>query len=151
MSKQDISKMMGERSPLNTPPREPVQPASFYDTPPQVPVEEVTPLKVVERKNKRTVQPNDRTVRANGTTERSDRTVTHNNDEASVLYELKEGVQDDKRPTERYSFEIFTNQKQQIEDLQYQYKRKTGKKLPSSRIIREALSEYLKKALKALE
>jgi hypothetical protein len=67
------------------------------------------------------------------------------------LQEIKEGVKDEKRPTERYSFEIYTDQKQKIEDLQYQYKKKTGKRLSASRILREALEVYLKQALSALK
>ena len=64
--------------------------------------------------------------------------------QTSVLQEIKEGVKDERRPTERYSFEIYTDQKQKIEDLQYQYKKKTGKRLSASRILREALEVYLK-------
>lgn len=89
--------------------------------------------------NNRTVTPNERTVTPNGFLERS-----------SVLSELEEGVRETKRDTERYSFEIFTDQIGDIEDLQYRYKKKTGRKLSSSRIIREALDEYLKKAEEAL-
>jgi len=96
----------------------------------------------------RTVKPNERTERANATTERLNRTVDI---QTSVLQEIKEGVKDEKRPTERYSFEIYTDQKQKIEDLQYQYKKKTGKRLSASRILREALEVYLKQALSALK
>src|SRR5690242_12489362 len=85
-----------------------------------------------DRSNERTSKPNAQTARS------------------SVLNELEEGVQEDKRATERYSFEIYSDLIAKIEDIQYQYKKKTGKKLSASRIIREALEEYLQKAEKAL-
>jgi hypothetical protein len=87
----------------------------------------------------RTVTPNERTVQPNGTTERS-----------TVLTELEEGVNEAKRSTERYSFEIFTDMKEKIEDIQYRYKKKTGKKLSASRIIREALEVYFQKIEEAI-
>jgi hypothetical protein len=108
--------------------------------------EAVTPVDMYQRD--RTEKANERTERANATTERIDRTVDI---QTSVLQEIKEGVKDEKRPTERYSFEIYTDQKQKIEDLQYQYKKKTGKRLSASRILREALEVYLKQALSALK
>ena len=76
----------------------------------------------------RTSTPNERTVQPNGDDERS-----------SVLTELEEGVRESKRPTERYSFEIYVDMKEKIEDIQYQYKKKTGKKLSASRIIRRMI------------
>jgi hypothetical protein len=75
--------------------------------------------------------PNERTAQPNGDSEQS-----------SVLTELEEGVRESKRPTERYSFEIYVDMKEKIEDIQYRYKKKTGKKLSASRIIREALEVY---------
>jgi hypothetical protein len=86
----------------------------------------------------RTVEPNAPTERLERTPERSNRTV---------LDELEAGVAEDRRRTERYSFEIYADQKQLIEELQYQYKKRTGKNLSKSRIIRESLNEYLKKLL----
>ena len=56
-------------------------------------------------------------------------------------------IETNKRPTERYSFEIYTDQKQKIRDLQYQYEKRMGKRLSSSRIIREAIEMYLENAL----
>jgi hypothetical protein len=67
-----------------------------------------------------------------------------------VLIELEEGVRETKRPTERYSFEIYTDMKEKIEDIQYQYKKKTGRKLSASRIIREALEVYFQKIEEAI-
>jgi len=121
MNKDKLKELLKKRNPLVE--REAVKPVDLY---------------------KRTVKPTVRTERANGATERLDKQV-------SVLDEIKEGVKDDKRPTERYSFEIYTDQKGKIEDLQYQYKKKTGKRLSASRILREALEVYLKQALSALK
>ena len=130
MTKQDkLKEMLTKRNPLLDTKREAVTPVDMYT-------------------KDRTVKPNERTERANATTERLDRTVDI---QTSVLQEIKEGVKDEKRPTERYSFEIYTDQKQKIEDLQYQYKKKTGKRLSASRILREALEVYLKQALTALK
>lgn len=109
--------------------------------------EAIEPVNLYQVKEK-TEKPNERTERANDTTERLDRTVKL---QTSVLEEIKEGIKDDKRPTERYSFEIYTDQKQEIEDLQYRYKKKTGNKLSASRIIREALEVYLKQAISTLK
>jgi len=129
MTKQDkLKAMLKARNPLLETKREAVTPVDLYKD--------------------RTEKPNERTERANATTERLDRTVDI---QTSVLQEIKEGVKDEKRPTERYSFEIYTDQKQKIEDLQYQYKKKTGKRLSASRILREALEVYLKQALSALK
>ena len=111
-----------------------------------------TEVVAVEEKVEKSVEesePNDRTDKPNGYIERDgEKKVTSK----SLLNELKTGVQDDgKPPTERYSFEIYTLQKQQIEDLQYLYRKKTGKKISSSRILREALDNYLKAAFKILD
>ncbi len=82
----------------------------------------------------RTVAPNDRTETT-----------------ANVMTEMVEGVREEKRPTERFSFEIYTDQKPRIEELQYVYRKKTGKKLSSSRILREALEQYLDQAFAAIK
>ena len=130
MTKQDkLKAMLTNRNPLLETKREAVTTVDLYQ-------------------RDRTEKANERTERANATTERIDRTVDI---QTSVLQEIKEGVKDEKRPTERYSFEIYTDQKQKIEDLQYQYKKKTGKRLSASRILREALEVYLKQALSALK
>src|SRR5947207_1619069 len=63
------------------------------------------------KENKRTDTPNERTDKPLGSSDR-----------LSLLNELEEGVREVKRGTERYSFEIFTDQKGSIEDLQYRYK-----------------------------
>ena len=56
-----------------------------------------------------------------------------------------------KRTTSRYSFEIYDDQKQTLEEVLYLYKKKTGRKLSSSRIIRDALDEFLDILLEKLK
>lgn len=85
----------------------------------------------------RTVEPNGRTVEEELP--------------SSLLQEITQGVKTDRRPTERYSFEIYSDQIPQIEELQYLYKKRTGQKLPASRILREALEAYLRNAFEALK
>ncbi len=57
----------------------------------------------------------------------------------------------DKRQTERYSFEIYSDQKDDIAVLCDRYEKSTGKKLSASRLIREVLDYFLPGALKAFE
>lgn len=61
---------------------------------------------------------------------------------ASILDRLKQGKSDPQELTERYSFEIYRRQKEQIEDFLYAYKKKTGERLSASRFIREAITLY---------
>lgn len=60
----------------------------------------------------------------------------------SILERLKLGKSDAQEHTERYSFEIYGKQKEQIEDFLYEYKKRTGEKLSASKLIREALNYY---------
>ena len=100
-------------------------------------------------KTKRTQdRPNSLTERVSGDAERSHRTVKESGRAKNVLEEMNLGaIEVNKRPTERYSFEIYTDQKQKIRDLQYRYEKRMGKRLSSSRIIREAIEMYLESAL----
>lgn len=89
---------------------------------------------------KRVVAPKKRTEQPNASNEHHGRTV---------LDDLYQRGEENKRKTERYSFEIYTDQKGSIEELRFLYNKRTGKKLSASRIIREALEEYLTKTLSA--
>ena len=110
--KNKLKELLKQRATL--PQREAVNPVNLY------------------KANGETERPNDttervnRTVKTNGISERIDRTETTNGKterlterpnartvkaQPSVLKEIKEGVKDDKRLTERYSFEIYTDQK----------------------------------------
>lgn len=126
--------------------------SSFF-TPQHSPVERISePAEVQEAK----LQPSN-TERINRTTERSNRTVAPNGrtvvqeQSSSLLEEMTSVVKPERRATERYSFEIYSDQIPQIEELQFQYKKHTGQKLPASRILREALEAYLKIAFEAMK
>lgn len=68
--------------------------------------------------------------------------ATNDLTQASILAKLQQGKLDRPEKTERYSFEIYPEQKEMIEDFLYQYKKKTGEKLSASKLIREALTIY---------
>jgi len=69
----------------------------------------------------------------------------------TVLQELRQGVEETTTPrAERYSFEIYPDQKDRIKELQNLYQQKTGRKLSASRILREGLDMYLEKAFQLL-
>jgi hypothetical protein len=110
----------------------------------------------------RTVTPNDRTDDPNGSPVGSNEAPADdaehaigwsqhshpaNGQAASLIDEMENGVDDDVRPTERYSFEIYTDQKEKIVEIKYRYEKRTGKRLPKSRIIREALDHYFEQVL----
>lgn len=95
----------------------------------------------VEKEND-TSDTNERTDKPNGRNERSE--SQHEGADQTVIDEVVEGrVEDNSRPTKRHSFEAYVDQIEAIEDMQYQFKKRTGKKLSSSRLIREALDSYL--------
>ncbi len=105
---------------------------------------------------------NDRTATPNARAEPANRTLKHkkqmgnSNDQTerlhrTVIDDLEQGTEDIRRATERYSFEIYTDQKGSIDELQYLYRKRTGKKLSASRIIREALEEYVDRTLQTFQ
>ncbi len=113
-----------------------------------------TELKNIEAKTPPLKRPASAGEKPARQTERVNRTVAPNertDTTANVMTEMVEGVREEKRPTERFSFEIYTDQKPRIEELQYVYRKKTGKKLSSSRILREALEQYLDQAFAAIK
>jgi hypothetical protein len=55
----------------------------------------------------------------------------------------------DKRETTRYSFEIYLDQRDDIQDICDRYEELTGKKLSASRLLREVIDDFLPDALKA--
>jgi len=93
----------------------------------------------------------------NRTVERSDRTETPNGDmdnthsTSSVLTSIDDPQDEDRRLTERYSFEIYTDQKEVINDAKYLYYKKTGRKVSSSELIRDALDIFLTRLMEKLE
>jgi hypothetical protein len=69
----------------------------------------------------------------------------------TVLQELRQGVEETTTAhAERYSFEIYPDQKDRIKELQNLYHQKTGRKLSASRILREGLDMYIEKAFQLL-
>jgi len=127
-NKEELKELMTKRSPL----RKTVTPVDMYG--------------VKEAKEVKKEIPNERTVKPNGITERSIK-----EGETSIITEINQGVHEDKRQTERYSFEIYSDQIEKMEELQYKYKKRTGKKISASRVIREALEAYLDQIGKELK
>lgn len=126
--------------------------SSFF-TPQHSPVEQPSDTPVVQEPKQEPAK----SERINRTPERLNRTVAPNartvaqEQSPSLLEEMTSVVKPERRATERYSFEIYSDQIPQIEELQFQYKKRTGQKLPASRILREALEAYLKIAFEAMK
>jgi len=152
MDKKKLEDLMSKRfNPEIEPGREAIEPIDLYAIKPNGTPNGRANDRTHNRTHNRT---NDRTHNRthNRTNDRTDkrtdnRTVT---EEASILTELKEGIKEATRKTQRYSFEIYNDQKDKLEELQYKYKKKTDKKISASSIIREALDMYLEKAKKSL-
>jgi hypothetical protein len=95
-------------------------------------------------KKKRSTETISKTERTNRSTSRRKPKVFSSKDVQAVL-------ETDKRQTERYSFEIYSDQKADIEHVCRSYEQVTGKKLSASRLIREVLDTFLPDALKTFE
>lgn len=79
----------------------------------------------------------------------NDRTGEQTNERANGI--ASEAVnKKSERATKRMSFEGYVDHEATIKEIQHLYYKQTGKDLPSSRVIREALDEYLPKLLEAL-
>src|SRR5690554_1371274 len=93
----------------------------------------------------------------NRTVERFDRTDTPNDSPeispstSAVLTAIDDPQPANKRRTERYSFEIYTDQKETIDDAKYLYYKKTGRKVSSSELMRDALDLFLARLMEKLE
>lgn len=129
--------------------------AFFRDPPSSTRPEQASPATTPPTPAKKPAQhPN---TTQNRTVERSDRTETPNDDvdntlsTSSVLTSIDEPQDEDKRLTERYSFEIYTDQKEVINDAKYLYYKKTGRKVSSSELIRDALDIFLTRLMEKLE
>jgi len=95
-------------------------------------------------RKKRTSKQRQETVRTKRSTSRRKPKVFSSKDVQAVL-------ESDKRETERYSFEIYSDQKEDIQQICDLYEKATGKKLSASRLIREVLDTFLPDALKTFE
>jgi len=115
------------------------QPSERIDTPEE-------PKRKQERK-RRTAKTNEEAELSSPTSKPNRKTDTT---KRTVLQELRQGVEETTAHTERYSFEIYPDQKDRIKELQDLYQQKTGRKLSASRILREGLDMYLEKAFHLL-
>lgn len=95
-------------------------------------------------KEKPSAKARDKTERGNRSTSRRKPKVFSSKDIQAVL-------EVDKRATERYSFEIYSDQKDDIQQVCDKYEEATGKKLSASRLIREVLDTFLPDALKTFD
>ena len=102
---------------------------------------------------------NDRTDEPNGSSERfadaQTDTVTGKSStpELSFMDELHAAEKDNERErtTKRYSFEIFEDQIELLDELKYLYRRKSGRKLATSKILRDLIDERLPGILQQLQ
>ena len=101
------------------------------------------PIKSIDEK-KRSAKSAEKTERRNRSTSRRKSKVFSSRDVQAIL-------EIDKRATERYSFEIYSDQKEDIQQICDLYEKATGKKLSASRLIREVLDTFLPDALKTFE
>jgi len=102
-----------------------------------------SPKSTKETQN-RTVERNDRTNEPNGPRDIPSST-------SAVLTAIDDPQPANKRRTERYSFEIYTDQKETIDDAKYLYYKKTGRKVSSSELMRDALDLFLTRLMEKLE
>lgn len=102
------------------------------------------PAKSTKETQNRTVERNDRTATPNGSTNTASST-------SAVLTSIDDPQPANKRRTERYSFEIYTDQKETIDDAKYLYYKKTGRKVSSSELMRDALDLFLARLMEKLE
>lgn len=103
-----------------------------------------TPTKSTKETQNRTVERNDRTDTPNGLPDIPAST-------SAVLTAIDDPQPANKRRTERYSFEIYTDQKETIDDAKYLYYKKTGRKVSSSELMRDALDLFLARLMEKLE
>lgn len=92
-----------------------------------------------------------RTQKARDKTERQNRSTSRRKPKVFSQKDIQAVLEVDKRATERYSFEIYTDQKDDIQEVCDKYEKATGKKLSASRLIREVLDTFLPDALKTFD
>ena len=124
-------------------------------TPPPAPAEPGQPTNARTTSNQSSPKSTKETQ--NRTVERFDRTDTSTGSAESpgsasaVLTSIDHPQPKSKRLTERYSFEIYTDQKETIDDAKYLYYKKTGRKVSSSELMRDALDLFLARLMEKLE
>ena len=128
------------RGNMSTPAR-----ASEPEQPTTDPITSKRPFaKSTKETQNRTVERNDRTDTPNGSPDAPPST-------SAVLTAIDDPQPANKRRTERYSFEIYTDQKETIDDAKYLYYKKTGRKVSSSELMRDALDLFLARLMEKLE
>jgi len=107
--------------------------------------------KKINESNGRTVQPNGASEQLHRSVTPKEGNISDENSNPSFMEEIVSSPQEEKsRPTQRYSFEIYKDQLDLIDEVKFLYKRKTGKKLSSSRILRDLIDKYLTAIAKEL-
>src|SRR5450755_2265370 len=163
MARNNISKMLQKKDPTTL--RTPIKPVDILDaaaTPKQEDTQEETTQKVerTEKEShetdsvKRSDKKYDKTVR-NKRTENSNQINDRSKRERKSSIYSEQDIQSllaaRQRAKERYSFEIYTDQKEDIQRICELYETSTGKKLSASRLIREVLESFIPDALKAFD
>jgi len=108
-----------------------------------------SPKSTKETQN-RTVERNDRTDTPTGSID-SPASPDSPGSASAVLTAIDHPQPKSRRRTERYSFEIYTDQKETIDDAKYLYYKKTGRKVSSSELMRDALDLFLARLMEKLE
>ncbi len=104
----------------------------------------ITPVDIIHEADTQEEKSVERGVQTETTTNKTIRKIERKTERKSAPPTLLE-----ERVTVRDSFEVYTDQLDTIEELRKRYKAKTGRPLPKSRIVREALDRYLAMALEA--
>lgn len=143
--KLDLKALMRDRAPAVK--RKVVTPVDLYEAgnnKDKERTENRTGGRAVNRTDRRTP---DRTTER--PTERSNErdnerpTERTNTTRPALLAELESGLVKSERAKERYSFEAYSDQVEQLAKLQALYRQKTKGKVTISRMIRDALDTYL--------
>lgn len=108
-------------------------------------------VETTEKKPSESTDKKKRATKTNSETERINRSTSRRKPKVFSSKDVQAVLELDKRQTERYSFEIYSDQKEDIQDICDLYEKATGKKLSASRLIREVLDTFLPDALKTFE
>lgn len=109
----------------------------------QQPEEEETATEPIDRSENRTVNRSERRSDSTHTPAVPEPPVVAQETAHTVLDEVQGGIIAPQRATERYAFEIYSDQKRKLNRIRFLYEERTGRKLSASRIIREAIEPHL--------
>lgn len=102
------------------------------------------------KRTTKNIEKNERKKRTEKTNEKNDKVKRSRKNHIYSERDIHSVLAIEKRATERYSFEIYSDQKEDIQRISDLYEAATGKKLSASRLIREVLDSFIPDALKAL-